>query len=310
MTFDEFLEEWHGAGNTIRVHTSGSTGKPKTIDLEKDFVAASARRTNHFFGIDEWSRLHSCVSADFIGGKMMAVRSTLASCSFTYEKPSNNALDNVTQDEKIDLLAVVPSQMLHILERRAVLPEIRNIIIGGSAIHPGLREKICESGLNAYETYGMTETASHIALRHIDPSTQYFTTLPGITVALDARECIVIRYGDGKEIITNDLGRLASEREFMIDGRVDDVIVTGGKKLNPHDVERRLRPILPGEYIVTSVPDEKWGEMVVLKMEGRCDTDDARLISLMKETLQPWEVPKRILHVERLERTPNGKLKR
>lgn len=141
MTFEEFIEEWRSEKATITAITSGSTGKPKNIELDKTFVEDSANRTNSFFGIDGGSHLHSCVAADFIGGKMMAVRADIAGCSFSYETPTNRPLDGFDKSQRIDLLAVVPSQMVHLLEHKEELPEIVNIIIGGSSINTGLEEK-------------------------------------------------------------------------------------------------------------------------------------------------------------------------
>ncbi len=328
MTFEEFLAEWRGESPVITVRTSGSTGTPKTITLDKEFVRDSGRRTNSFFNITSGSRLHSCVGAQFIGGKMMAVRSGLAGCRFTWEMPSNTPLSGVSHDEVIDLLAVVPSQMLHILAHLEEMPTINAIIIGGSAIHPQLRERIIASGLNAYETYGMTETASHIALRKIKEGEEWFMPLDGIKVSLDGRDCLVICFDRGERIITNDLAIINGDGGFKILGRYDNVIVTGGKKVNPEDVERRIASLMEGSFIITSRPDEKWGERIILKIEKTVNGENvkerreigdtgkdkldckAELLKLLKTVLEPHEVPKEIEWVERLERTPNGKLKR
>lgn len=321
MTFEEFLEEWRGPGKVIKVHTSGSTGKPKTISLDKEFVRAGAMRTNSFFAIDSRSRLHSCVAADYIGGKMMAVRSDVAQCRLTWETPSNRPLTGLSKDDVIDLLAVVPSQMLHILSHLDEMPQIKAVIIGGSAIHPRLKEKIIASGLNAYETYGMTETASHIALRKIAHYSEWFLPLPGITVAQDDRGCLVINFDSGEGIITNDIASINAAGGFKILGRYDNVIITGGKKVNPEDVERRIAPFIEGDFVVTSRTDEKWGERVVLlieasseKMIEASEENSNEVVELLREklrgVLEPFEMPKEITFVSKLARTPNGKILR
>lgn len=313
ITFEEFLKEWRGDTPVITVRTSGSTGTPKTITLDKEFVRDSGRRTNSFFHINSGSRLHSCVGAQFIGGKMMAVRSELAGCRFTWETPSNTPLSGVMHDEVIDLLAVVPSQMLHILSHPEIMPTINAIIIGGSAIHPQLKERIIASGLNAYETYGMTETASHIALRKLAEDEELFKPLEGIKVSLDERGCLVIEFDSGERVVTNDLAKISEAGGFKIMGRYDNVIVTGGKKVNPEDVERRIAPMIAGDFIITSRPDEKWGERIVLRIEGREVEEEKVSESLKKQlrtVLEPYEVPKEIEWIERLPRTANGKVRR
>ncbi len=309
MTFEEFLDEWKNEAPYITVKTSGSTGQPKTIKLNKEFVRASARRTNSYFSISERSRLHSCVAADYIGGKMMAVRSELVDCRFTWETPSNRPLSSLGKEEEIDLLAVVPSQMLHIVNNIDTLPELKAIIIGGAPLHPKLKRRIIESGLNAFETYGMTETASHIALRRVAADEEWFKPLQGIGVSLDERGCLAIYFESGESIVTNDIAQLSPDGGFRIMGRYDNVIITGGKKVNPEDLELRIAPFIEGNFIITSSPDEKWGERIVLRIEGRPE-DASSIIRKLRQIVMPYELPKDVEWVERLPRTPNGKLLR
>lgn len=314
MTFEEFISEWDSGKDHIDVHTSGSTGVPKNMKLGRNFVRASALRTNSFFGITSRSRLHSCVSAEYIGGKMMAVRACEAGCLLTWETPSNHPLSEMDKDEKIDLLAVVPSQMIYIMDNIDRMPFLGAILVGGSAINPVLRRKIVYSGLNAYETYGMTEAASHIALRKIAEDCGWFVTLGGISVCLDWRGCLEIHFPTGEKLVTNDLATVRDVSTFRIDGRYDKVIITGGKKVNPFDVEQRIAHLIPSLFIVTSVPDVKWGDKVVLKIERQDNVDTTEFIcnlhEKLKEVLDPWEMPKEIFIVGRLDKTPNGKLVR
>lgn len=311
MDYKDFIDEWQSGDAHVEVATSGSTGTPKRILLDRSFMIESARRTNAFFGIDSDSHLHSCISPDFIGGKMMAVRALLAGCRLTWEIPSNRPLRGIGAASRISLLAVVPSQIVDILGRMEELPSIESVIIGGGAIDSRLRRRIVDSGLNAFETYGMTETSSHIALRKVDGETEWFATLPGITVDLDDRGCLTIRFDGGEVVVTNDLATLFDPTRFRIDGRADNVIVTGGRKVNPFEVERRISDLIGTAFIVTSLPDEKWGRRVVLKIERGADIPDvAWLRNELSKILAPWERPKEILVVGELERTPNGKLKR
>ncbi|MDE6007665.1 MAG: AMP-binding protein [Muribaculaceae bacterium] len=311
MKFEDFIEEWHNAAPYIIVRTSGSTGKPKEIQLEKEFVKESARRTNYFFTISSGSRLHSCVGADFIGGKMMAVRASLAGCDFTWEKPSNRPLGDLSVSDEITLLSVVPSQMIHILDNSDKMPVIRNFLIGGSAITPSLRKRIAESGLRAFESYGMTETASHIALRKIESEEGWFETLPGIEVDLDNRGCIVIRFLSGEIFVTNDMAVLRSSTNFKIKGRYDNVIITGGKKLHPEDLEKRISHLFESEFLISSEEDEKWGERIILIIEGSpSGRTEKEILSEVSKIVERWEVPKSVKWVDKLPRTPNGKILR
>ena len=307
MTFKEFINEWQNDEDFIEAKSSGSTGVPKIIHLKKDFVAESARRTNEFFRINAKSVLHSCVSPDFIGGKMMAVRAIISNARLSWEIPSNVPLLSPS-DGVIDLLAVVPSQMISIIERKDDLPHIRNIIVGGSRIHPALVKMIEKSSLNAYETYGMTETASHIALRKISSEKRPFTLLPGIRIESDYDGCLKIFFENGYTVKTNDIVEIITEKEFYIKGRRDEIINTGGKKLNPNEIEDKISGLLSCRYCVTGFPDMKWGEKVVLLLESPQAYDEETLKEKMKKILEPWQMPKEILRVEKLPLTPNGKI--
>lgn len=318
MTFEEFIEEWRSDAPVIKARTSGSTGTPKIIELPKPFVAASARRTVDFFGLDSESVLYSCVSPDFIGGKMMGVRAELTGAKLRWEIPSNRPLQSVDKEEHISLLAVVPSQMVHILDNWEQLPRIDNIIVGGSAIHPELRKRIEASGLNAWETYGMTETASHVALRRIYGDSEPFTMLPGISVSLDERGCLVFDFESGERVVTNDIGTIEDCRRFMVKGRADNVIITGGKKLHPEEAEDKLSRFIVAPFVVKGVADSKWGERVELHIEGESESGVLSpgvggfegLYKCMDEMFEHWQVPKKIRLVSKLERTANGKIKR
>lgn len=310
MTFEDFIKEWHGVTPYITAHTSGSTGEPKEIELQKEFVKRSAMRTNRFFSIGKDSRLHSCVAADFIGGKMMAVRSLIAECCFTWEKPSNRPLQQMSNNDEITLLAVVPSQMIHILDHFEEMPVIQNVLIGGAAIPTELRKRIAQSGLNAFESYGMTETASHIALRKVEEEEGWFDALPGIEVTNDERGCLVIEFETGERFVTNDMSIFDGKR-FKIAGRIDNVIITGGKKVSPERIERKVSHLFNGDILVSSEPHPKWGEQVILLAEEKEPVaGEGMLMKEMRKILEGWEMPKRISWNIRLPRTPNGKIKR
>ncbi len=320
MTFEEFREEWESGEDFILAHTSGSTGTPKEIRLPKTLMRISAGATNDFFALGKGARFHSCVAADFIGGKMMLVRALMADGIFTAETPSNHPLSTLHPSEEIDLLAVVPSQMIHILENVSSLPNIKNIIIGGSAINPELRKRIADSGLNCYETYGMTETASHIALRKITNGIPLpFYPLPWVKISIDFRGCLNIaipnspfcKSSDKKEhssdespaetsiVVTNDLATLSPDGGFYITGRIDDVIITGGKKLNPLEVEEALTRVAGIPVVISSIPDEKWGEKAIAIVPSDSDVSIVKA-AMPKLILPKWKHPKCILSLSYL----------
>lgn len=318
MTFEDFSREWNSGAESVEARTSGSTGVPKHIRLDRRFMEASARATNRFFRIDSSSWLHSCVAADFIGGKMMYVRASLAGCRFSSEIPSNRPLRG-SLSANLTLVALVPSQMRDVLDRvegadpsLPPLPEVGTYLIGGSAIPSDMRRRIGESGLRCFESYGMTETSSHIAVRQItgSPDAGWFGLIrDDVTLTVDDRGCLTIDFPDfGERIVTNDIAELHDSRHFRIRGRADDVIVTGGRKVHPADVESRLSAQVTGDFAISSVPHPLWGEAVVAVATERCTL--AGIARVAAGVLQPWERPKSLLLVESLPLTANGKLSR
>lgn len=310
MTYDKLRQQWKDNSPCIEAHTSGSTGTPKRICLPKDMMLRFAQRTISYFGITHSSHLYSCISPQFIGGKMMLIRAIVAGCEFEYELPSNHPQIG-DRSRLYDLVSVVPSQMHHILQSPHILAHVKNFLVGGSAIPLPLREAIAKAGITAYESYGMTETASHIALRRIGLDDKPFSVLPGISLSADKRGCLVIDMGIDGVVVTNDIVEFADEAKnlFHILGRVDDVIITGGMKVHPAQVEKLLSPLFPDINIcVTSCPDALWGSRVILLVETDCLANTGDIMQKMHELMPPHCIPKEIRPVSTLPRTASGKI--
>lgn len=317
MTVEEFICEWQNGNDYIVAHTSGSTGKPKEIQLKKSFVVRSALRTIEYFKLNSESHLHLCLSPDYIAGKMMIIRALLANARLTIETPSND-INPLKFGYPIDLLAIVPSQLPCLLNDKNSHAQIKNLIVGGSAIPPALRKKLTLSGINAFETYGMTETASHVALRKSasDVTEPYFA-LPGIFFESDNLKRLIINIDDNYRFITNDIVELIDSTHFRLPGRFDDVIITGGMKVHPQEVESIIGKYIPEgiAYFITSRPSEKWGQEVVLVIENATNQPNQNkllLINELRQTLKqhllPQQCPKEVIVVDRIPRTSTGKL--
>lgn len=309
MTYHEFLKEWRDETKEVKCHTSGSTGTPKDIYLPKAEMARSAKRTISVFGLKEGSILHSCISPDYIGGKMMAVRAEICDGMLQWETPSNRPLENY-DGEPIDLLAVVPSQMIFILDHPELWSRIRHVIIGGAPIPREIGRRIQESSIDAWETYGMTETASHIALRKVTVPEQPFATLEGIEICCDSRGCLSIHLEGWQSVNTNDIAEINADRTFRILGRIDTAIITGGKKVFPIPIEQMLEDNFGRDILITSEPDTKWGEKIVCIVSGEpVDGLPEEISDWCSECLRPEERPKEI-RFGAIPCTPNGKKKR
>ena len=320
MSLEEFLAEWRDEGPYVRVQTSGSTGEPKPMLVEKRRMLASARRTNDFLGLQKGDTALLCMSLNYIAGKMMVVRAIERGLQLLTVEPSGHPL--AIQGDCppcVTFAAMVPMQVynsLQVPEERERLKRIKHLIIGGGAIDERLAEALKAFPNHVWSTYGMTETLSHIALRRLSgPETsEWYTPFPSVSVSLNEEGCLVIDAPEvcGERLVTNDIAELATQRgespcvanvSFKILGRKDNVICSGGIKIQAEEVERLLRPHLRVPYLISKRPDEKFGEAVVLLTEG--DTAEAQAVC--ESVLPKYQRPRAYVHVSRIPLTETGK---
>ena len=323
MSLDEFLEEWNSPSPYVHVQTSGSTGAPKPMLVEKRRMLASARITNDFLGLHEGDTALLCMSLDYIAGKMMVVRALERRLTLVFVEPSGHplaaqrvALNDLTT---LDFAAMVPMQVynsLQVPEERTRLMQIRHLIIGGGAVDDALAAELKPFPHAVWSTYGMTETLSHIALRRLSgpDASDWYTPFPSVTVTLSEEGTLMIDAPEvcAETLITNDIAELSSVNSqlstvnspsFRILGRKDNVICSGGLKIQAEQLERQLRPHLRAPYLITKRPDEKFGEMVVLLTEG--PADEARQVC--ERILPKYHQPRAYLHVSQIPLTETGK---
>ncbi len=309
MDLEEFLTDWHSASPTLLVHTSGSTGRPKPMRVEKCRMEASARITCQFLGLKKGDTTLLCMPLDYIAGKMVVVRALTCGLHLVSIPPTSHPFAVVS--EKIDFAAMVPLQVYNTLEveeecRR--LMSVRHLIIGGGAIDDNLRTKLKDFPNAVWSTYGMTETLSHIALRRINgaDATDWYVPFDGIKVSLTDDNCLVINaptVHEG-ELVTHDIAELRADGAFRILGRKDNVISTGGIKIQIEEVERQLRPFLSTPFLITRVSDERFGQAVALLIESASVEETS---AICKRVLPKYWQPRHIVVVNHLPLTPTGK---
>ncbi len=303
-----FIENWLDESDTIEVQTSGSTGQAKVISIQKNLMLASAKATLNFFKLSEGQTALLCLPVKYIAGKMMLVRAILGKLNLILVEPSSVPCEQL--DSKIDFAAMIPLQVENSLH---ALSKIQNLIIGGAPMSPSLENRLKKAPNSVYASYGMTETITHVALRNVKEGV-YFKALPGVTFWQDDRDCLIVKapHLNIDELITNDVIELEDFTHFKWLGRYDNVINSGGIKLNPEEIESKIAPLFDRAFYISSEPDELLGEKLILLIEG--DELDAYSLTLLKselaEELNKYEVPKKIVFAQTFNRTPNGKLKR
>lgn len=299
----EFLERWHDASPYVVAHTSGSTGTPKEIHLAKADMRASAHATIDFFGLNPSSTLVLPLSPSYIAGMMQIVRAEEAGCSLIVLEPSNSP--SLPDGSDITLLPIVPSQAESVMAS-AMLPRVKNLIIGGAPLSPEMEQRIAATGINTFATYGMTETCSHVALRPL--GSQEFQALPGFTFSTDTDGCLTVTsttlsFGT---LHTTDIVTLTSPTGFIWRGRRDHVINSGGLKIHPEEIEHILTPLLPSgaSAYVTSRPSRQWGEEAVIVS----DSPLPHILDRLKPLLPPRHCPKDIIVIKSIPLTSSGKI--
>lgn len=308
-----FLNEWFSDSDFVLAQTSGSTGGPKPIDLPKSVMIRSAERTIEYFGLNQGNRILLSLPCRFIAGKMMVVRTMVGQMNLVSVDPSSDF--DFLENERFDFGAMVPNQMIKILEQASGKEKLQNVgtlLIGGSGISSALEQQISTLSSRIVLTYGMTETASHIAIRELSGSrkSEYYRCLPGIKVSINESGCLKIHLPEFQEPFqTNDLAELQSDTIFRILGRSDSVIISGGIKYSPETIEKKLEPLINRRFVISSTPDEKLGEKLVLVFEGEpFNTEELR--HQIKKHLPKFEQPKSIVFMTSFPETHSGKIKR
>ena len=335
MTLEDFFSEWNNDSDRVLVHTSGSTGKPKPMMVEKKRMLNSARITCDFLGLKPGDSALLCMSLDYIAGKMVVVRSIERHLHLISVSPSGHPLKDI--DEEITFAAMVPMQVyntLQVPEERERLTHIRHLIIGGGAIDASLEKELraLPGNIAIWSTYGMTETLSHIALRRINgaEASEWYQPFDSVKISQTEEGCLVIDAPlvCAETLVTNDIveiepyiyNKVENHEEvenhnkmqklrFRIKGRKDNVICSGGIKIQIEEVENLLKPHLEKPFMIAKKKDEKFGEIAVLLTEDKeIEKVEATIRRLLSD--HKYWIPREFRYVEHLPLTETGKPKR
>ncbi len=295
----DFIQSWTKGNRDFTFETSGSTSKPKKIQLTKEILVYSAKETLKYLNFDDRQNKPFLlpISPKFIGGMMVAVRALVSDSDLLVVDPQNP----IWPDTTFFTGSFVPLQIQKILQNNPqMLGSVDNILIGGAALEPTLEQKLLETNTRCFHTYGMTETASHVALRPLGKET--FHAIGDAQFSLSEAGTLGISgtVTGNQPLITNDLVVVSDKQTFQWKGRGDFVINSGGYKIQPESVEAKLSTQLKSPFMISSIPDAKFGNKVVLISEdSEC--------SLRFDDLHPYEKPKALFFDQEIARTASGK---
>lgn len=314
MELQEFLNEWNNNSQFISVETSGSTGTPKTLLVEKEKMIASARMTCQFLRLKPHDKALLCMSLKHIGAKMMVVRSLIANLDLLVTPPSKNPLADIT--EPLNFVAMVPLQVYNSIQNPIEyerLKRIEKLIIGGGQIDEKMEAELKNFPNEVWSTYGMTETLSHIAMRRINGTTasQWYQPLPGINISTQTDGCLIIDapHLSKESIVTNDIVEINANNEFKILGRKDNVINSGGIKIQIEEVEKIVGKHLNNSFAISGKKNIMYGEIVVLYYTPSAHFSQEILTAINNE-LPKYHKIKEAICIEEIPLTSNGKIDR
>ncbi|MBL1279560.1 MAG: AMP-binding protein [Fluviicola sp.] len=302
-----FVLEWENELPYIETRTSGSTGEAKTIRIEKKYMLASAKMTGDFLQLEKDMNCLLCLSPETIGGKMMIVRTIVLEMNLLVADLSSTPLLGI--ENEIHFAAMVPLQVSSSLTHSAEqVKKIGKLIIGGGVVSEELMRAIENFPRSVYQTFGMTETISHVAMRKLSAGEKKYTALPSVSFSEKKGELIIDAPQLGVEkLATNDIVELIDATSFHWVGRSDFIINSAGIKHSPEKIEQEISVFLKNNYFIVGLPDNFLGEKIVLCIEG----DSVELkTSTFSSILTKYQIPKEIYHFEQFLRTPSGKINR
>ncbi len=296
-----FLKSWFDDKDYILTNTSGSTGNPKEIKLKKLDLIESSKLTARYFDLKVGDKIINCLPIKYIAGKMMLVRALVLGLDLYLFPVTSSPISDLKKN--YELIAFTPIQLENSIP---FIKKIKKVLVGGSPVQDRLKEKILKSKSNVYETYGMTETITHVAVRNLSMSEKEFTTLPGIEIG-EKDNCLFIKpnHLTIEMVQTNDVVEFTNKNQFLLIGRRDFIINSGGVKLNPEFIEQKLSKYISADFIISSIDHGKFGEVVALVFKKNIPDDYNKGFT----HLSKYEIPKEVLAIDNFPEN-NGKINR
>jgi o-succinylbenzoate---CoA ligase len=312
LTPVERPEEW------ALVYTSGTSGTPRGVSLSHANFAASAFASAWNLGVDPYDRWLCVLPLFHVGGLSILTRSAIYGTAALIAPFEVEPVKAALEDGEITLASLVPTMLRRLADAGLEsAPALRAALLGGGPVPRDLLAWAAERELPVLQTYGMTETCSQVATAAATDAAA--RPLPGVELSISGAGELLVRgpmvsrgalAADGW-LHTGDRGRIDADGSLTVEGRLKDVIVTGGENVACAEVERVLEdhPAVV-EAAVIGVPDTEWGEVVTAYVVLANGVADADLIEHCRQQLAAYKAPRAIHTVESLPRNAAGKLLR
>lgn len=310
----DFLDKYYHSDH-FHSHTSGSTGEPKLLEISNIQANESAKLSNQYFGINADTHFLLCLDIRYIGSKLMLIRAKNAQAKITIIEPSLTFYNSLL-GQRFDFISLTPLHVIHILDHNPdYFQSISICLIGSSGVTADLSKRIL--GLKGitqfFESYAMTETISHFALKNISKREPYFKLLPGFEVSINENHCLEIYHPSivPIKILTTDIVEILEKNELNYIGRSDNIININGLKLNPETLENEWSEFIPYRFIVAGEPEDTLGQRLILIFNSSQMIDKNTIFQLFtKAQVSKKLIPSEIFKCDKWTETDSLKPKR
>ncbi|CAN2222285.1 CaiC Acyl-CoA synthetases (AMP-forming)/AMP-acid ligases II [Candidatus Nanopelagicaceae bacterium] len=302
---------------SVVVSTTGSSGTSKEVGLSASALLSSARASNKALGAEfgnSWSLL---LPLTHIAGINVLVR------ALELGTEPIDLRNHQGEYPRADFTAIVPTQLFKALngdqQLLAHLVDAKAVLVGGAALTTDLHLQAEKAGINIVVTYGMTETSGGCVYNGLP--------LEGIEISITPEKCIAIKgpvlahtylgaealwdtqYKDGW-FHSSDIGRIENEK-LIVEGRSDDVIISGGENISLSAIESSLHAHFPHKnFAAFSVKDSKWGDALHVAIAGDGFPSEEEIAQYLGEQFGDFSKPKGFLHLPELPLIGIGKVDR
>jgi o-succinylbenzoate---CoA ligase len=312
-------------GLVCRIPTSGTTGRARLVGLTYGNHLWSAVGSAFNLGVDPADRWLCCLPLHHVGGLSILMRSVIyGTGAVVHPRFDATRIADALAEDGVTIVSLVATQLVRLLEADVDLSGPRVILVGGGPVPLDALEEASGRGARVVQTYGLTEAASQVTTLAPGDARRKLGSAgrPLLTTHLRIQDGEILVQGptvapgladeDGW-LHTGDLGRIDDDGFLYAEGRIGDVIVTGGENVAPAEVEEvLLRHPGVADAAVVAREDAEWQEAVaaVVVRRAGAEVDVDELHRHCAGSLASYKVPKRFEFVPELPRTASGELLR
>lgn len=310
---EAIIQKWEKGERSFDILSSGSTGNPKIITISKDLLVWSANATLKHLDLKPKSIL-CCLPVDKTAGFMQLIRALCWGCEIHFHPPSQTPLSTPVKNS-FSIISLTPNQVEYCIEnQRDNVHKFKHVLIGGAALTQPLSyyASLDLPHTNLWFTYGMTETASHIAIQNLSKSEPQLKLLTGVLVETNADHTEIQIPELSLSIQVNDILKV-HPTGISILGRRDHVINSDGIKIHPDQIEPLIQDAfdhlnINRRFYVTKQSSDRYGEIAILVMEETTPVDEQKVLTALSNLLPKYHTPKKIRYSKAFEYTDTGKL--